>query len=78
MDSEGNVVGLAFITNDAKKCPLVAKPLDTFRPEYISASIKVWQRLIDTYPDEKELYISESRKREKRARKKRRELRLLR
>ena len=77
VDRTGNIVGLAFITEDSSKCPLVAKPLKTFEKKYTRASIKVWQKIIDTYPAEKELYISESRKRERRAQRKGKKVRIL-
>lgn len=70
LDKEGNIEGLAFITNDPKQCPLVKKSPDTFKREYIDASIKVWQKIIDTFPAERDLYATESRKRKERARKK--------
>ncbi len=77
LDADGKVEGLAFITNDPMQCPLVKKPLETFNREYIDASIKVWQKIVDTYPAERDLYIAESRKREKRSRKKKRPFRIL-
>lgn len=78
VDDSGKVVALAFITEDPAKCPLIEMPRKTFQTKYIHASMKVWQRLIDKYPEEKELYISESRKRERRALRKGRKIRLLR
>ncbi len=78
VDRKGKVLGLAFITEDAGKCPLVAKPLKTFNRKYVRASIKAWQRIIEAYPAEKELYIAESRKRERRAGRRGRKVRLLR
>lgn len=77
VDSRGKVLGLAFITEDPEKCPLVSHPPETFSREYIQASMKAWQYIVDTYRAEKELYISESRKREKRAKRKGMELRVL-
>ena len=74
---DGKVQGLAFITEDEKKCPLVKKPRKTFSKRYVNASIKVWQKIIDAYPDEKELYVSESKKRERRAKRKDKRVRLL-
>lgn len=78
VDKNGKVVGLTFMTDDPKQCPLVSKPARIFSRKYIRASIKVWQSIIDTFPDEKRLYKSESRKRERRALKKGIKLRILR
>jgi hypothetical protein len=77
VDPKGTVIGLAFITEDAKKCPLVAKPLKTFRKTYVKASMKVWQKIIDAYPEEKELYVAESKNRVRRAKRNHRRVRLL-
>jgi hypothetical protein len=38
----------------------------------------VWREILNTYPEEKELYMGESRKRERRARRKGRKIRMLR
>ena len=37
-----------------------------YNPVYIANSIVFWQELFDLYPEEKELYIHESGKRERR------------
>lgn len=77
VDRKGKVLGLTFMTDDPEQCPLVTKPVKTFSKKYIRASIKVWQSLVDTFPDEKRLYKSESRKRERHAAKKGTRLRIL-
>jgi hypothetical protein len=78
VDDSGKVVAIAFVTEDPGMCPLVEMPRSTFQTKYIRASMKAWQRLIDKYPEERELYICESRKRERRALRKGIKIRLIR
>jgi hypothetical protein len=45
----------------------MGKPQRIYNPTYIRNCIHVWQEMIDTFPDEKDMYIYESRKRKRRA-----------
>ncbi|UCF87104.1 MAG: hypothetical protein JSV71_06405 [Nitrospiraceae bacterium] len=67
LDRDGKVLGLVFIEDGSDDCPLVRKPLRIYNPLYITNAIQFWQELIELVHDEKELYASESRKRERRA-----------
>lgn len=48
-------------------CKLIDMPKGMYNPEYISNSIKFWEKLFEYYPEEREMYIDESRKRERRS-----------
>lgn len=67
VDRDGKILGLVFIHEGSKDCPLVRKPFKIYNPDYIANAIQFWQELTDLLPDEKELYKGESRKRERRA-----------
>jgi hypothetical protein len=70
VDREGRVVGLVYKDEGDEECPLMKKSPGIYNPDYISNSIRFWQELIDLYEEEQELYMSESRKRERRVRRK--------
>lgn len=67
VNRKGEVPGLTRVDGDNSVCPLTKKPKNVFNPLYISNSIKFWQELFALYPEEEELYIGETRKRERRA-----------
>ena len=66
---DGEIMGVAFASVSKSDCPLIGKPKKVFNPDYIANSITFWQELLELYPEEQELYIGESRKRERRAKK---------
>jgi hypothetical protein len=43
------------------------KPQHMYNQIYIRNAIRVWQELVDTFPEDKDLYIRESRKRTRQA-----------
>jgi hypothetical protein len=77
LDRDGKVLGLVFIEEGSDECPLVRKPLRIYNPLYITNAIQFWQELIELIPDEKELYTSESRKRERRAKRRGERVRII-
>lgn len=77
VDRDGKVLGLVFIDEGSEECPLVRKPLRIYNPLYITNAIQFWQELIELIPDEKELYTSESRKRERRAKRRGERIRII-
>jgi hypothetical protein len=78
VNKKGEVLGLTQIDGDASDCPLTRKPKNAFNPLYISNSIKFWKELFELYPEEEELYINETKKRERRAKRKGKKLRIFR
>ena len=74
---DGQVLGLVYTNNANGECALLGKSQRIYSPVYISNSITFWQELFDVYPEEKELYIGESKKRERRFRKQGKRLRIL-
>ncbi|GBD97460.1 hypothetical protein BMS3Abin06_02359 [bacterium BMS3Abin06] len=62
----GEVAGLVYTDNGKDGCALMKKSRRIYNPVYIANSIVFWQELFDLYPEEKELYIHESGKRERR------------
>jgi hypothetical protein len=67
LDERGFVLGLVYQDGENEQCPLVGKPQRIYNPQYIKNSIRVWQELVDTFPEEKDMYVRESRKRARRA-----------
>ena len=67
LDEWGSVLGLVYQDGENQRCPLVGKPQRIYNPHYIRNSIRVWQELIDIFPEERDMYIDESRKRALRA-----------
>jgi len=63
LDSRGSVMGLVYQSSESGCCPLMGKPQHIYIRKYIRNAIRVWQELVDTFPEEKDLYIRESRKR---------------
>ena len=63
LDKDGTVKGLVYQDGENERCPLIGKPQHIFNPVYISNSILVWQELVDIFPEEKDMYLRESRKR---------------
>ncbi len=73
---DGMVAGLVYKDEGDEDCPLMKKSPGIYNPVYIANSIKFWQELFDLYEEEKELYMSESRKRERRVRRNGRRVRV--
>jgi hypothetical protein len=49
---------------------LIGRPARLYNPKYIANSIRFWSELFEIYPEEKEMYIRESRKRRRRTERK--------
>ena len=62
LDDTGCVIGLVYQIGENEGCSLVGKPQGIYNPTYIANSIRVWQELVDIFPEEKDMYIRESRK----------------
>ncbi|MBI4825030.1 MAG: TIGR04282 family arsenosugar biosynthesis glycosyltransferase [Nitrospirae bacterium] len=67
INKDGEIAGLSYFNGKDVKCSLMDKPQKTYNPKYISNSIKFWKELFEYYPEEKESYMDESRKRERKA-----------
>ena len=78
VSQSGEVLGLVYTDNGKEGCPLMKKPRRIFNPTYISNSIVFWQELLDLYPDERDLYINESAKRQRRLKRQGGKIRLFR
>jgi hypothetical protein len=76
IDRKGRVVGLVYKDEGDEECPLVRRSWKIYNPVYISNSVLFWQELTDLVPGEKELYLSESRKRERKAKRMRKRIRI--
>ena len=59
----GSVLGLVYIDSGSDNCELIGKPQKIYNPQYIVNSITFWKELFARYPDERDLYIDESKKR---------------
>lgn len=67
LDDDGGVMGLVYQHGDSKGCSLMGKPQRIYNPAYIANAMRVWQELVDVFPEEKNLYIRESKKRRHKA-----------
>ncbi len=76
VNNKGEVLGLSLVDGADNQCPLTKKPKKTFNPQYIANSIQYWKELFTVYPEEEELYIDETKKRERRARRQGRKVRI--
>ena len=65
LDEEGAVIGLVYQDGENEHCPLVGKPRRLYNQAYIRNAIRVWQELVDTFQEEKEMYLRESRRRKR-------------
>lgn len=74
--NEGEIKGLAYADSTEVKCPLIGRPEKIYNPVYISNSIKFWNELFTLYPEEQDMYMHESRKRERRFKRQGRRLRV--
>ena len=73
VSKDGEVIGLAYANARDINCPLIGRPQTIFNPVYIRNVIKFWQEMFEFYPEEQEMYIDESRKRERRIKRLQRE-----
>jgi hypothetical protein len=62
LDEEGRLLGLTFTYAADHPCPLITKSRPRFNPAYLRNALRVWERLLQLYPEERELYIDESRR----------------
>ena len=67
LDDDSCVRGLVYQIGESEGCSLVGKPQRIYNPTYIVNAIRVWQELVDVFPEEKDMYMDESRKLRKKA-----------
>lgn len=67
LNKKGEIMGISYVNGRDVKCSLLGKPKKIYNSDYISNSIKFWDELFAHYPEEKETYMEESRKRERKA-----------
>ncbi len=64
IDKTGCVMGLVYQNGENECCSLFGKPQRIYNQTYIRNAIRVWQELVDIFPEEKDMYMLESRKRQ--------------
>ncbi|MFC1461914.1 hypothetical protein ACFLQR_05295 [Verrucomicrobiota bacterium] len=74
VNRSGRVLGLAYRDEKDKECPLVRQPPEIYKPRYVSNAILFWREFLNLVPDEKELYMRQSRNRVLRAKRGSREI----
>ena len=67
LDDKGCVLGLVYQNGENACCSLMGKPQQVYKQTYIRNCVRVWQELINIFPEEKDMYIRESRKRKRQA-----------
>lgn len=77
VDRHGTVCGLVPVDGQNSICPLTKKPKKIFSREYIANSMKYWQEIFALFPEEEELYISETVKFERRAKRTGKKIKIL-
>lgn len=65
-DENEQLVGLTYNFLDEGKCPLVGRTDITYNEAYIRNALVVWSELVARNPEERELYIYESKELRKR------------
>lgn len=66
LDKKGEITGLAYADARQVNCPLIGKPMTIFNPDFMRNAITFWGEMFALYPEEKEMYMDESRKRDRR------------
>ena len=61
-DPNGKMIGLAYNYTPEIPCPLRRRRKNIYNPAYLRNAMIVWRDILDIFPEEKELYIEESRK----------------
>lgn len=61
-DTRGNVLGITYIYSKEHTCPLIDRKNWRVNPTYVRNSIKYWEQIFELFPEEQELYVSESKK----------------
>jgi hypothetical protein len=67
LDPDGQVLGLVYQDETNPGCALNGQPRRLYNPAYIRNAIQFWTELTAAIPEERRLYMAESRKRERRA-----------
>ncbi len=62
VDADGRVLGLTYDYKGGAKCPLTGVRENIYNRKYIRDAIECWQIILDLMPDEKTLYVTESKK----------------
>ena len=65
LDHMGCVIGLVYQNGENECCSLFGRPQQIYNQTYIRNCIQVWQELVNIFPEEKDMYIRESRKRKR-------------
>jgi len=61
VDGRGEILGLTYIHRREIPCPLYGRRRLAVNPAYVRNAIVYWREVFALYPDERELYIGESR-----------------
>jgi hypothetical protein len=78
VDDGGKVLGLVYQEERKDRCALIGRPRRSYNPRYLANAVTFWQEVLDLLPKERKLYIEESRKRDRRVRRKGKTLQLFR
>lgn len=76
LNKDGDILGLVYTNTHKTECPLIGKSEKTYNPLYISNVIQFWREVFELYPEEEEMYLDESRKRERRLKRQGKKLRV--
>ena len=60
-DSKGKILGLAYNYTPEIPCPLRRRRKNVYNPDYLHRAIRFWKEIFDIFPEEKALYIEESK-----------------
>jgi len=76
LDEDGRLFGITYQYSVEAECPLVGRPRRTYNAAYIRNALIFWNEALDVFPEEREMYIAESRKLRRRFRKQGRRIRV--
>jgi len=61
-DPRGRILGLVYNYTPEIPCPLRRRRKNIYNPEYLRNAIMFWKEIMEIFPEERDLYIKESKK----------------
>ncbi len=61
IERSGDFAGLTYVYRCEDLCPIISRDIHRVNQRYINQSIRAWEAVVETYPDEYELYHDQSR-----------------
>jgi hypothetical protein len=65
VDGRGRMLGLTYNTEAGRSCPLTSRGESSYNPRYLKNCRMFWETVLEIFPDERNMYIEESRRRKR-------------